>query len=108
MSAIRPIFACFLMALLLVGCDRMKPTPKPVSSVTGANEAGRSEALPPSALPPSDASIKPTDPTMQTGAVPSSTSQANPKDLSKLEESASMPLPGQVNNHSTPEPLKQQ
>jgi hypothetical protein len=108
MSAIRPIFACFLMVLLLAGCDKMKPTPPPISSVAGANEAGRSEALPPSALPPSDASIKPADPAVPPAGVPSTTSQASPKDLSKLEESASMPLPGQVNNHSTPEPLKKQ
>jgi hypothetical protein len=35
------------------------------------------------------------------GANANAASQANPKELSKQEESGTMPMPGQVNNHST-------
>ncbi len=108
MSAIRPICAAFLMVALLAGCDKINQPPKPVSSTAVINDSGKSEALPPGAMPASDASMKPAAPDASAGKTSDTASQASPKELSKAEESVSMPMPGQVNNHSTPDPLKKQ
>lgn len=108
MSAIRSICAGLLMVALLAGCDKISQTPKPVSSTAVIPDSGKSEALPPSAMPASDASIQPAAPDASAAKTSDTASQASPKELSKVEESVSMPMAGQVNNHSTPEPLKKQ
>jgi hypothetical protein len=61
-------------------------------------------AAPPSAVPPSDAAIKPdvSGSTGNSGNAQSPT-QANPGALTKQEEKTAMPQSGQVNNHSVPD-----
>jgi hypothetical protein len=99
------LVASIAMSLALIGCQKQSDAPKPVTSDSGAasTSASQSVAAPPSALPPSDAAIKPA--TGQGGADNGNANyhtQATPKELDKKQESASMPLSGQVNNHSTP------
>jgi hypothetical protein len=67
---------------------------------------GSSVALPPSALPQQDAAMAPQSPSAA-ATIPDSASpsQANPQRLDKQQESTAMPMPGQVNNHSTPESI---
>jgi hypothetical protein len=97
--------AAVALLLSLAGCQKQSDAPKPVTAASGASSISSSQsvAAPPSALPPSDAAIKPATP-----SVPPKTSdadgptQATPKDLDKAQESGTMPLAGQANNHSTP------
>lgn len=97
--------AAVVLPLFLAGCQKQADAPKPVTSTSGASStsAGQSIAAPSSALPPSDAAIKSAPP-----PAPPKTSdadgptQATPKELNKAQESGTMPLAGQANNHSTP------
>ena len=97
------------LALAVAGCEKTSHTdrPKPVSENAAAGSASQSVAAPPSALPPSDATIKPSDSTSSSGNAATPT-QSNPAGLGKTEEKATMPHSGQVNNHSTPESGSQQ
>jgi hypothetical protein len=97
--------AAVALLLSLAGCQKAGDAPKPVAASSGASSASSSQsvAAPPSALPPSDAAIKPAPP----GAPPKTSdadgpTQATPKELNKAQESGTMPLAGQANNHSTP------
>ena len=83
--------------MLATGCNKTSEPPKPDNS---------SVALPERAMPPSDAAIK-TAPPEEAAPTPdfAKQSQANPVQLSKPQESAAMPMPGQANDHSTPDPL---
>lgn len=104
--------AC-LVAMALTGCSR-NDAPKPTTTATAVSQPGAatmeskgsSVALPPSALPKQDAAMAPQAPSAA-ATVPDSASpsQANPQTLSKQQESTAMPMPGQVNNHSTPESI---
>jgi hypothetical protein len=104
--------AC-LMALVLTGCNR-SDTPKPTTAATAVSQPdaatveskGSSVALPPSALPQQDAAMAPQSPS-PAATIPDSASpsQANPQTLDKQQESTAMPMPGQGNNHSTPESI---
>lgn len=103
------LIAC-LTAIALGGCNR-SDTPKPATAVTQPGAAtveskGTSVALPPSALPQQDAAMAPQSPA-PAATIPDSASpsQANPKSLDKQQEATAMPMPGQVNNHSTPESI---
>jgi hypothetical protein len=99
-----------LLAGLTAGCDRMRSdSPKPVAESEKGKPAEQSVALPPSQLPQSDGAIKPAMPDVagSSGQATSQT-QSTPKELSKQQEQASMPLSGQVNNHSTPESTDKQ
>ncbi len=105
--------ACLMAtALALVGCNRSdtpKPTTTTAASQPGAatvESKGSSVALPPSALPQQDAAMAPQSPA-PAATVPDSASpsQASPKSLDKQQEATAMPMPGQVNNHSTPESI---
>jgi hypothetical protein len=97
MSIPRTATTCIFLAMLATGCNKASEPPKPTNS---------SVALPEKAMPQSDADIKtaPMDPAapILNSAKPS---QANPVELSKRQESAAMPMPGQANDHSTPDPL---
>lgn len=103
--------AC-LMALVVTGCNRSDaPKPSVATAVSQPGAAtveskGSSVALPPSALPQQDAAMAPQSPTAA-ATIPDSASpsQANPQTLDKQQESTAMPMPGQVNNHSTPESI---
>lgn len=106
MSMLHSTIVGVVLGLLVIGCDKAKEPPKPTASGNASTPADKSVAASSGALPPSDASIK-SAPAAGTAANadPTVTSQASPKELSKQQESTAMPLPGQVNNHSTPAPL---
>jgi hypothetical protein len=92
------------LCMALSACNRSGDTPKPVMDATSAAPAeGKSVALPPSQMPASDAAIPPSSPVASTTSNDEKQSQAVPKDLSKQQESTSMPMAGQVNNHSVPD-----
>jgi hypothetical protein len=97
--------ASVALSLLLIGCQKATDTPKPVASNADPVPASESVAASPSALPTPDSAIKPTGPTPSTSGDANAPSQAASSELNKAQESAAMPLPGQVNNHSTPAPL---
>jgi hypothetical protein len=110
--AIAASMACIA---ILAGCQKTTDAPKPTTSmgtsaptapVTTTNE---SVAAPASAMPTPDAAIAAQNPAPQAkNADADGPTQATPKDLSKAEESANMPLAGQVNNHSTPATVNEQ
>lgn len=93
--------------LAFAGCQKASDAPKPVTSDAGTSTptANASVAAPPSAMPRSDAAIKPADPAAPTvsGDAQNTPTQAQPTNLSKAEEKSTMPHSGQVNNHSTPD-----
>lgn len=92
------------LGMLLAGCNRMGDVPRPTTAAAGISAPeGKSVALPPSQVPASDASIAPASPTAATTSNDEKQSQAVSKDLSKQQESTSMPMAGQVNNHSVPD-----
>ena len=97
MTLPRTASTCIFLALLATGCNKASEPPKPNNpSVESPQEA----------MPQSDAAIK-TAPPDQAAPTSDSTkhSQANPVELSKPQDSAAMPMPGQANDHSTPDPL---
>jgi hypothetical protein len=92
-----------VVGMLLAGCNRTGDVPRPTTAAAGTSAGeGKSVALPPSQRPPSDASIPPAPPTAATTSNDEKQSQAVSKDISKQQESSSMPMAGQVNNHSVP------
>jgi hypothetical protein len=103
---------CLMLATLatLPACGRKDAasTPTAVSQPGAATveSKGTSVAVPPAELPKQDAAMAPQSPTVA-ATIPDSASpsQANPKTLDKEQESTAMPMPGQVNNHSTPESI---
>ena len=107
--------ACLMtVTMALTGCNR-SDAPKPTTEAAAVSppgaatveSKGSSVALPPSALPQQDAAMTPQSPA-PAATVPDSASpsQASPHTLDKQQESTAMPLPGQVNNHSTPETIE--
>ena len=104
---------CLMLSALttLTACGRKDAvaTPTAVSQpgATTVESKGASVAVPPSELPKQDAAMAPQSPTVA-ATIPDSASpsQANPKTLDKEQESTAMPMPGQVNNHSTPESIE--
>ena len=102
--------AALLMLASLAACGRKDaPAPTAVSQPGAATveTKGQSVALPPASLPQQDAALVPQSPTTAS-TIPDSASpsQANPKTLDAQQESTAMPMPGQVNNHSTPESIE--
>lgn len=107
------LLACLMLGTLatLPACGRKDAASTP-TAVTQPGTAtveskGASIAVPPTQLPKQDAAIPAQSPTVA-ATVPDSASpsQANPKTLDKQQESTAMPMPGQANNHSTPEPIE--
>jgi hypothetical protein len=103
---------CLMLATLaaLPACGRKDTAAPSAVSQPGAatvESKGTSVATPPSELPKQDAAMPPQSPTAA-ATIPDSASpsQANPKTLDKQQESTAMPMPGQVNNHSTPESIE--
>lgn len=109
-SQIKVAWAFALSALLISACNRTPETPKVETSTTSSPaSSGQSVALPQSTVPPSDAAIPPAPGATAHGSGDAnSTTQANPAQLQKNQEQASMPMSGQVNNHSVPETGGQQ
>lgn len=84
--------------------DTATNTSANTSANTGAAEnTGKSVALPPNQMPPSDAAQPPKVANAPNSGDANTPSQANPSALSKAQEQNSLPHSGQVNNHSTPE-----
>lgn len=99
------LVAAVAWSALLTGCEKTTDAPKPETSTSAASStsASPSVAAPSQALPSSDAAMQPKPP----AAAPKTSdadgpTQATPKELSKEQESGTMPLAGQANNHSTP------
>ncbi len=105
MNILRTAMTGALFAMLIAGCQKASEPPKPTASIETSPSADKSVAMPSNVLPPSDSAIAPAAPNATT-ADAGKASQANPKELDKQQESAAMPMPGQVNNHSTPAPLE--
>lgn len=102
------VLAFVVSAFLVAGCDDTPETPKTSSNdLTGTElipSGGKSVALPPDKMPPSDASISPSPPVAAQGSgVANSPTQANPEQLSKGQEQTAMPTTGQANNYSPPQ-----
>ena len=104
---------CLMLSMLatLPACGRndTAATPSAVSQPGAATMESKSAsvAVPPSELPKQDAALAPQSPTAA-ATIPDSASpsQASPKTLDKQQEATAMPMPGQVNNHSVPEPIE--
>lgn len=95
----RSVLISAFVASALLGCQKTETPPTPTATV---NPPSESVAAPQSTLPPSDASIKPDAPATGASGDGNSPNQASQRELSNAQESTAMPLPGQVNNHSTP------
>ena len=93
----RSILVSAFLAILLIGCKKAEAPPAP--------KMDGSVAAPQSALPPSDSTLPSTPATSSSGNANGPT-QADPKELTKQQESADMPLSGQANNHSTTDPVE--
>lgn len=100
MSFTRSVFVSAFLVTLLLGCKKAEAPPTP------ALDSAPSVAAPSSALPPSDAYTMPGAPSTSSGDA-SGPTQATPSELSKEQQSSSMPLPGQSNNHSTANPIEE-
>jgi hypothetical protein len=113
MNISHALAGCLMLSLLatLPACGRKDTAPAPTAvSQPGAatvESKGSSIAVPASELPKQDAAMAPASPTVATTTPDSaSPSQATPKTLDKQQESTAMPMPGQANNHSTPESIE--
>lgn len=98
------VLAILLSAVMTAACNKTPETPKieaPAAVVPATSD--KSVAAPPSATPPSDASIPAATASTQGSGNANSATQANPAELQKSQEQAAMPMSGQVNNHSVPE-----
>ena len=109
MKMIHALAACLMLASV-AACSRTDtPAPTAVTQPGAATVESKSAsvAAPPAALPQQDAAIPVQSPTVA-ATIPDSASpsQASPKTLDAQQESTAMPMPGQVNNHSTPEPIE--
>jgi hypothetical protein len=111
MSITRSVFASavssvFVLALL-AGCKKAETPPAPSMGDTPSTSG--SVAAPSSSMPPSETQTTPapSGSTTDSGDAAGVT-QAHPQNLTKEEESSSMPNSGQVNNHSTTNPVGEQ
>jgi len=97
----RSILVSAFLATLLIGCKKAETPTAPTPTVSD------SVAAPVSSLPMSDGKLSPAPSSVTSSSGNSSgPTQASSKELTKFEESTQMPLPGQVNNHSTVDPLE--
>lgn len=98
----RSILVSAFLAILLIGCKKAETPPTPELGATTDSVAPST-----SAMPPSDATMPPAALGAGTGSGDAQgATQVSPKELTPVEESAAMPLPGQVNNHSTTDPVQ--
>ena len=101
MSYTRPLLVCAFLAIVLTGCKKAEAPAPAQSGTTGSG----SVAAPANTMPAPDAQMPATPPVdaASSGSNANGPNQASPQELSNKQESSSMPLPGQVNDHSTPE-----
>jgi hypothetical protein len=94
-------------AMLATGCQKT-PEPKTASKTDApvapvVESSGGSVALPKDKMPQSDAAMAPKTPLPTVSSGDSGTpSQVRTEQLSKQQEQSSLPMSGQVNNHSVP------
>lgn len=100
LSVTRSLFICACLATALAGCKKAEAPPSPALDSSGSTSS--SVAAPSSAMPASEATTAPT--TTPDSSDAANTPQSTPAELSKQQESSAMPMPGQVNNHSTATP----
>lgn len=104
-AALMTMLSPIVFGLALAGCQKSEKAADASPAPSTDKAASESVAKPASQLPPPDTAVKPstapTDATAGGSGNANGPTQANPKALSKQEESTGMPLPGQVNNHST-------
>ena len=110
MKMTHALAACLMLASIAACGRKDAPAPTAVTqpgATATVESKGASVALPASSLPQQDAAIPPQSPTVA-ATVPDSASpsQASPKTLDAQQESTAMPMPGQANNHSTPESIE--
>ncbi|MDY7573177.1 hypothetical protein [Actimicrobium sp. CCI2.3] len=103
-AVVRPAVLVALLAVALAGCSNDK-----VPELLNKKSSG-SVALPVSEIPPQPASmtpqpVKPKPEIAADSGNANGPSQANPSKLEPAQESATMPLPGQAGDHSTPAPI---
>ncbi len=101
---VRPVLLATLLAASLAGCSNNE-VPKLLKKNPTA-----SVALPVAQLPPQPTSMAPQSAIPKQSVAADSgnangPSQVNPRMLSPAQESATMPLPGQAGDHSTPAPI---
>lgn len=112
MFSVRSVLASTLSSAMLVallaGCDRAETPPAPKTGDSPGTSG--SVAAPPSSMPAPETSTPSSSSgnTMGDSGDASGPTQAHPKDLTKQEESTTMPNSGQVNNHSTANPITDQ
>lgn len=90
-----PLSLALIIPLLLAGCQKQVEVPK-VSAATAPPVSAGSSVAQPAQVPASDAAIKPAAPEAAASGMASTTGG----EMSKQQESAAMPMAGQVNNHS--------
>lgn len=111
MSVTRSVFTATVTSVFvlaaLAGCKKAETPPTPAMGDTPSTSG--SVAAPPSSMPPSETQTTPAPAgsTTDSGDAAGPT-QAHPQDLTKEEESSAMPKSGQVNNHSTANPVGEQ
>ncbi|MEB0137299.1 hypothetical protein QN362_18360 [Actimicrobium sp. CCC2.4] len=103
-AIVRPAVLLALLAVSLAGCSK-NTVPELLEK-----KSSESVALPVSEIPPQPAGMapqpaNPTPPLAADSGNANGPSQANPRMLSAAQESATMPLPGQAGDHSTPAPI---
>lgn len=90
--------AVLLAGLGLAACD-MRPSNPPKPQAGAATPAGPTSAVAPPPTVPSADSVLTSAPVAST---PTPTGRRTNTDLSDAQESNAMPIPGQVNDHSSP------
>lgn len=97
-------FSSAMLVALLAGCERAETPPAPKTGESpGTSGSVASPPVPETSAPPASPGS-----TMGDSGDASGPTQAHPKDLTRQEESATMPNSGQVNNHSTANPITDQ
>ncbi|MEO6354473.1 MAG: hypothetical protein ABI575_06080 [Oxalobacteraceae bacterium] len=98
---IRPILACAVVAIMLTACKKAEAPAPALGGTAGSGSVATPENSMPA--PAAQMPVAPPDAAASSGANANSPTQASPQGLTNKQESSSMPLPGQANDHSTPE-----
>lgn len=101
-TPLRFVTLVFAGVVALAACDKKTP---PLPSVVSTAETPSKSAVPLGSAAASDPSLPPASVVSAEAAAPTSRDDADTRarsDLTKAEESNSMPKAGQANNHSSP------
>lgn len=100
-AVVRPAVVAALFALSLAGCSK-NAVPELLEKKSSASVATPVSDIP---VQPASMAPQPSPPITADSGNANGPSQANPGMLSNAQESATMPLPGQAGDHSTPAPI---